>query len=117
MHSQEWIDLLPYCPTLFPQRQDVRHGPNGRDTLGVNLSVALRVVPLDVVELRSLAKGRVVPVEVAKPVVGCGVAGADITDIALEMLDVDRLFAVSLRHGLLLEEVGRRLTSKRTSVT
>lgn len=54
--------------------------------------MALGVVPLDVVEVRRIGEGRVVPVEVAHPSVDGGVAGADIADVALEVLDIDGLF-------------------------
>lgn len=53
--------------------------------------MALGVVPLDVLELRRVIKGGVVPVEVAHPAVDVGVAGADVADVALEVLDVDGL--------------------------
>ena len=79
--------------------------------------MALGVVPLDVLELRRLDEGRVVPVEVAQPGVDGGVAGADIADVALEVLDVDRLVGVSLGFGMLVGVAGSRLTSKRMRVT
>lgn len=52
-------------------------------------------MPLDVLELRRVVEGRVVPVEVAQPAVGVGVAGADVADVTLEVLDVDGLVGVS----------------------
>lgn len=62
-------------------------------------------MPLDVLELRRVAEGGVVPVEVAHPAVGVGVARADVADVALEVLDVDRLVRVSWvsLHNLLGE--------------
>lgn len=55
--------------------------------------MALGIVPLDVLELGRLAEGQVVPVEVPQPGVDGGITGADVADVALEVLDIDRLVA------------------------
>lgn len=55
--------------------------------------MALGVVPLDVVELGGILEGGVVPVKVPQPLVDVGVAGADVADVALEVLDVDGLLS------------------------
>lgn len=44
---------------------------------------------LDMLELGRLAKGRLVPVQVAEPFVQGRVAGADVAHVAFEVLDVD----------------------------
>jgi hypothetical protein len=44
----------------------------------VDLPVALRVVLLDVLELRRVFEGGVVPVEVAEPLVDVGIAAASL---------------------------------------
>lgn len=74
---------------LLVQRQDVRERSKRRDGERVDLRVAPRVVPLDVVELRRLPKGRVVPVQVAHPAVDGRVSRANVADVALEVLHVD----------------------------
>jgi hypothetical protein len=53
--------------------------------------VRLGVVVPDVQEVCRLAKGRHGPVQVAHPVVDGRVAGADVADVALKVLDVDGL--------------------------
>ena len=46
------------------------------------------VVPLDVLELRGVVECGHAPVEMTDPLVDGGEAAADVTDVALEMLDV-----------------------------
>jgi hypothetical protein len=46
-------------------------------------------VPLDVLKLRRLLEGRLVPVQVAHPAMQIWVAGADVAQVALEVLHVD----------------------------
>ena len=71
------------------QRQDIGHWPDGRNGEGVDLGVAAGVVVLDVEEVGGVAEGGVVPVQVTHPLVDGRVAGADVADVALEVLDVD----------------------------
>lgn len=61
----------------------------------VDLDVRLGVVVLDVQEVVGLAEGRDGPVQMPQPVVDGWVAGADVADVALEVLDVDGLRGVS----------------------
>lgn len=81
--------LLQSRRNLLLQRQDVRQRADGRDGEGVDLGVAPRVVPLDVLKLRRLLERRLVPVQVAHPPVQRRVPGADVADVALEVLHVD----------------------------
>lgn len=78
IHSLLIFPLLPRRPRrrdLLVQRQDIRHGTDGRDGERVDLRVRLGVVLLDVGELGRGAEGRFVPVEVAKPPVETPVSG------------------------------------------
>ena len=54
----------------------------------VNLLMALRVVFLDMFELCCLSKSRDVPIQMPQPFVQSGIAGADVADVAFEMLHV-----------------------------
>lgn len=74
---------------LLVQRQNIGQRSNGRYREGVDLRVALGVMILDVQEVGRVLEGRVVPVQVAHPLVGGRVPGADVPDVALEVLDVD----------------------------
>jgi hypothetical protein len=87
------LPLLPcsHSTNLLSERQNIRQGPKGRDAERVDLSVALGVMPLDVLKLRRFPKSLLVPVEVTHPLVEEGVAGSDIADVALEVLDIDGL--------------------------
>ena len=69
----------------------MRYRPNGRNGKWINLGVAASVVPFDVVKLRRALEGIVVPVQIAQPVVNRRVSRTHIAEIALEMLDVDRV--------------------------
>lgn len=66
--------------------------------------MAAGVVPLDMEEVCRRPEGGDLPVEVAHPLVQGWVAGADVADVAFEMLDVDGLF--SLRVRSVVEEEG-----------
>jgi hypothetical protein len=46
---------------------------------------------LDVQKVGRVFKGGVVPVEIPHPLVDGGVSGADVADVALEVLDIDGL--------------------------
>ena len=48
---------------------------------------------LDVLKLRCLAKRRYIPIQHPQPFVQLRVAAPDVSDIALEVLDVDRVEA------------------------
>lgn len=80
--------LLPTSPhsrNLLTQRQDIRQRPHRRDRVLVDLHMALRIVPLDMLELRRLAERGDFPVQRAEPLVDCGVAGADVCDVCFEI--------------------------------
>ena len=83
---------------LLVQGQDVGQGPDGGDAERVDLGVAPGVVPLDVLELGRVFEGGHGPVEGAHPLVQVRVAGANVADVALEVLHVDGL--LSIRTGL-----------------
>jgi hypothetical protein len=55
--------------------------------------VALGIVALDMLKQRRLAKRRHIPVQVPHPLVDRGITTADITDVALEVLDIDGIEA------------------------
>jgi hypothetical protein len=55
--------------------------------------MTLGIMLLDMLELGRLAKGRMVPVQVAHPPVEIWVTRANVTDVAFEMLDVYRIEA------------------------
>ena len=57
----------------------------------VDLGVAAGVVPLDVLELGGVLEGGMLPVQVTHPQVQTRVARTDIPNVALEVLDVDRI--------------------------
>ena len=69
-------------------------GERGRNTTRGVRGVKGGLVPtyLDVQEVGRVLEGRLVPVQVAHPLVYGRVAGADIADIALEVLHVHGLF-------------------------
>lgn len=91
----------------------MRQRPQRRNAIGVDLGVAPRVMPLDVIKLRRLLKRGMVPVQVAHPLVQARVAAADVANVALEVLHVHRVEARQ-RHvqphvslgDVLAEEVG-----------
>lgn len=51
--------------------------------------MAPRVMPLDMLKLRGILERRLIPVQVAHPLMHGGISRADIANIALEVLDVD----------------------------
>lgn len=53
--------------------------------------MALGVVILDVLKLGRLAERRDIPIQIPQPLVQVGVAGADVSDVTLEVLHVDRV--------------------------
>ena len=63
--------------------------PQRSDAMLVDLFVALRVMFLDVLELRRAPEGLFVPVQLPQPLVQRGVPGSNVPDVALEMLHVD----------------------------
>lgn len=91
----------------------MRQRSQRRNAVGVDLRMAPRVVPLDVIKLCRLLKRRMVPVQAAHPLVQARVAAADVTNVALEVLHVHRVEARQ-RHvqadvsfgDVLAEEVG-----------
>lgn len=83
------LQSSPNSHNLLVQRQDVRQRADRSDSKGVDLGVAPRVVPLDVLKLRRLLERGDIPVQVAHPPVQRRVPRADVADVALEVLDVD----------------------------
>lgn len=69
--------------------QNIRHGPNRRDAERINLLMALCIMELYMLELGSLMERRDIPEDGPKPAMNRRVSGADIAEIALEVLDVD----------------------------
>lgn len=67
----------------------MRQWPNRGNRERVDLRVATSVVPLDVIKLRGVVERRLIPVQVTHPLVQKRVSGADIPNVALEVLDVD----------------------------
>ena len=54
----------------------------------INLPMALRIVFLNMFKLGCLPKRRHIPIQMAQPFMQCGVSGADVADVAFEMLHV-----------------------------
>jgi len=71
------------------QPQNRRFRAQRRDTKRVDLCMTLRVMPLNMRELRRLSERRNLPVEVAEPLVEVRVVGADCFDIGLEVLHIN----------------------------
>ena len=65
--------------------------------------MALGIMILNMLELGRFAKRRHIPVQVAQPVVDGRVAGADVADVAFEVLDVD---GVEADEGRVEADVG-----------
>ena len=59
----------------------------------INLSVTPRVMSLDMLKLRRTAKSLYIPIQFPQPFMQMRVAGADIADIALEVLHVHSIKA------------------------
>lgn len=59
----------------------------------INLLVTLCVVIFDMLKLRSVLERRYVPVQLPQPLMHRRITRSDITDVALEMLHVDRVEA------------------------
>lgn len=89
------------------QWQNMRQRPNRSDGQGVDLSVASRVVPSNVVKLRCRPERGLIPVQIAHPSVDSRVSRPDVANVALEVLNVDRIEAderdesVAVRIGVL----------------
>lgn len=65
--------------------------------------MALGVMVLDVLELGGPTKRRLIPVEISHPLVQIGISAANISDVALEVLDVD---GVEADDGRIEADVG-----------
>lgn len=59
----------------------------------IDLMMTLRIMILDMRELSRILKSRHVPVQIPDPLVDGGVAAADVADVCLEVLNVDRVEA------------------------
>jgi hypothetical protein len=59
----------------------------------VNLTMALRVMVLNMLKLRRVLERGIIPVEMSHPLMEIGITTPNIADIALEMLYVDRIEA------------------------
>ena len=88
-HSSSHQSL--YGCDFIVQRQHIRHWPNRSDGERIDLRVAPRVVILDVRHDGRLVESRHVPVQIPHPPVQVWVSASNVPDVALEMLDVDRV--------------------------
>lgn len=84
---------LRSSPHLLILGQDIRHRPKRRNRKLINLLMTLRIMFLDVLEIRRLTERRQIPIEATYPAMNGGEPRADITQITFEMLDVDRVEA------------------------
>jgi hypothetical protein len=73
--------------------QNIRQRPNRRNSKLVDLRMTLGIMLLDMLKLRRILERRPVPVQVTQPLVQVWVSGANIADVALEVLDVDGIEA------------------------
>lgn len=67
----------------------MRQRANRCDGVRVDLRMTPCVVPLDMLKLRGVLEGRVVPVQVAHPAVQRRVTRSNVTDVTLEVLHID----------------------------
>ena len=65
--------------------------------------MTLRIMPLDMLKLRRLPKRRHFPIQMPDPAVQRGETGADVAEIAFEVLDVD---GVEADDGCVEADVG-----------
>lgn len=82
------IDLtrLDLTPVLFIPSLNIRPRTNGGDRLGIDVTVALGVVLLDMPEVCGVSVSIVVPVHVLEPVVEHRIRVSDCTEVAFEVL-------------------------------
>lgn len=73
------------------QGQDVGKRPQRRDRQRVDLGVRLGVVILDVQEIGRILERRNVPIQIPHPLMNRRIPAPDIPNIALEVLNVNRL--------------------------
>lgn len=110
--------------------KDIGNRSKRSDTEWVDLLVALSVVELDVLELSSFVESRNIPIELSDPAVNGREARADITQIALKVLHIDRVETndsgeqsnisfgdliteeIGLRGSLLLDKVSLNLVER-----
>lgn len=76
---------------LIIQWQDIWKWAYGRDRERIDLCVTLGVMVLDVQEVCRVLEGCIIPVQIPHPLVDCRISGTNIADVALEVLDVDRI--------------------------
>ena len=81
LRSHSW-DLL-----LLPQ--NIRLRPKRRNTQRINLLMTLGIMILNMHKIRRILKRRYIPIQMPQPFMEVRVAGADVADVALEVLDVD----------------------------
>lgn len=80
---------MPPCSNNFLLLgQNIRQRTYRRDPKRIHLLMALRVVFLDMLELRRVVERRDVPVQVTQPPMDRGISGADVADVGLEVLHV-----------------------------
>ncbi len=100
---------------LLPLLQNIRHRPYRRNRKLINLAMTLRIMLLDVLKFRRVLEPINIPVQMTQPLMQSRVAGANVADVALEVLDVDGVEAhdsgvqadVGFGDGGRGEEVGR----------
>ena len=78
-----------YSLNLLFLGQNISLRTNRRDTELVDLRMTLRVVFLDVLELRRLPESRHIPIQCPEPTMNRWVSGTNVANIALEVLHVD----------------------------
>lgn len=83
LHTRHFLLLL----------QNIRQRPNRRNLKLINLPMALGVVLLDVLKLRRVLEGGIVPVQMPHPLVDVGKSTSDIANVALEVLYVNGIEA------------------------
>lgn len=78
-------------PHLLILGQNIRHWSNGGNRELINLPMRLGIVLLNVLKVRRIPERWQIPVQPTHPAVNSWISRPDITNIALEMLHVDRV--------------------------
>lgn len=68
--------------------QNIRHRPQWRNSKWINLRMRLRIMLLDMLELRRFAKRRDVPVQMTQPLVDRRVSRANVAQVCFEVLHI-----------------------------
>lgn len=84
---------LQFAPITLISLFNMWPWPNRRDSFRIDIIMTLRIVLLDVPEIRRVLILVVVPVQILEPVVQYRILPADHAEVAFEMLHVDRVEA------------------------